>query len=85
MKRTRRRELLDPTVVRISNKNIPTCINSDSTGRIKLSLAAFNMLLTFRQCAEARRGRVRHLIDDESIVPVVLKHLRKISRINLFI
>jgi hypothetical protein len=37
----RRRELLDPTVVRISKKNILTCIKSDSTGRVKSFLAAF--------------------------------------------
>src|SRR5712672_1579995 len=89
-KRTRRRELLDTTIVRIGNEKIPIAINSNSSRGIKFTLAgapsAFKHVTdSFRQRAELGRWCIGHLVNDQAVILVGVVHLLKISGIELLV
>src|SRR5437588_4830667 len=82
-----RREFFDSSVIRIGDQNISVCINSNSSRRIKFSLAGSPAALervsyTLRHRTKLGGRCVRHLVDYKPIVSVVLEHLWEISGIQ---
>ena len=85
-KRTRRRKLLETTIVRIGDEKVPMRSTAIPVGRSNSPFACslpLNMLYSFRQGARDWEAVFRHLVNDQAVIPVtlVLVHLLKISRI----
>ena len=85
-----RRELFDAPVICVGYQNVSAGINSNANRRIKFplagALAAFKHVAdTLRQGTELARRCVWHLVNNQSVVPPVFEHLRKISGVQLFV
>src|SRR5207249_10232993 len=85
-----RRELFDAPVICVGYQNVSARINSNSSRGIKFSLAgalpAFkHVCYSLRQSVQLGRRCVWHLVNNQSVVSAVFKHLRKISGIELFV
>src|SRR4026208_2567937 len=89
-KGTRRREFLDTTIIRIRNEKIPTAINSNSSRRIKFTLAGApasfkHVTDSFRQCTELGRWCIGHLVNYQPVILFGLVHLWEISGVHFLI
>src|SRR6266550_3313232 len=89
-KGARRSEFLESSIIGVCYENVSIAINGNSCRAVKLSFVTSSASVkhvsrSFRQGTKLGRGCLRHLIDYQAVVPVVLEHLWKIGGIELFV